>query len=188
MKRWQALLALALLLVSVPAGGSTFLHMSRGELAAKAAAVVTGEVLEVSSFWDQEGRIIISEAMVRVDDSLIGESASIVAVRTFGGTVDGFTVEAHGFPVFAAGDRVLLFLEGDRRNRDAHRVLGFQEGHYRLVRDAKSGRELAVPTVDRGAHLLTADGKPAPAPRIIPLADLRNEIRESARRAGRIVH
>jgi hypothetical protein len=189
MRRWQSMLALALLLVlAVPASGSTFLHMSRAELAAKANAVVTGEVLEVNSFWDEKGQIIVTEAMVRVEDNLVGDSASVVAVRTFGGTVDGFTVEAHGFPVFAEGDRVLLFLENDRRTPDAHRVLGFQEGHYRLVREQKSGRELAVPTVDRGAHLLTADGRPAPTPRVVPLAELRTEIRQSARRAGRIVH
>jgi hypothetical protein len=172
------------LLVAIPASASTFVHMSRGELTAKARAVITGEVLEVSSFWDGQGRIIVSEALVRVEDALLGDTASVVAVRTFGGTVDGFTVEAHGFPVFHEGDRVLLFLENDREP-EIHRVLGYQEGHYRLVRDQKTGREMAVPTIDGEARLLSADGTPAPAPRAIALDELREEIRGHARRVGR---
>jgi hypothetical protein len=172
------------LLVAMPASGSTFIHMSRGELTAKARAVITGEVLEVSSFWDRQGRIIVTEAMVRVEDALLGDSASVVAVRTFGGTVDGFTVEAHGFPVFTKGERVLLFLDDDREP-DVHRVLGYQEGHYRLVLDKRTGVEMAVPTVDGEARLVTAEGRQAPAPRAIALDQLREEIRGHARRVGR---
>lgn len=188
MRRWQWLVGMALLVPAAAAEASTFVHMSRGELSRKAGAVITGEVLQVSSFWDEGNRVIVSEAMVRVEDHVLGDTASLVKVRTWGGTVDGFTVEAHGFPVFHRGERVLLFLENDRREADLHRVLGYQEGHYRLVRDAKSGRELAVPTVDGGAHLVTADGRPAPAPRTLPLEELRNEIRQHAERGGRQVN
>jgi hypothetical protein len=177
---------LGLLLAAVPASASTFLHVSREELTAKAAAVVVGDVLEVESFWSDDGRIIVTEARVLVEEALVGDSPSVVLVRTFGGTVNGFTVEAHGFPTFAKGERLLLFLENDRRVQGAHRVLGYQEGKYRIVRDG-SGREMAVPTVDGGAQLLKADGRPAPAPRAFALEDMREQIIESGRRSGRIV-
>jgi len=118
MRRWQSFLGVGLLLLAVPAGGSTFLHMSRAELAAKASSVVLGNVLSVESFWTKSGRIIVTEAMVEVEDAVLGEAPSVVRVRTFGGTVNGYTVEAHGFPTFAKGERVLLFLEQDKADPD----------------------------------------------------------------------
>jgi hypothetical protein len=184
MRRWQSLLGAGLLLCAAPASGSTFLHMSRAELTKQAAAVVVGEVLEVSSFWDKGGRIIISEALVQVEEGLVGSPESVVVVRTFGGTVNGYTVEAHGFPTFTKGERVLLFLEGDRAEAGAHRVLGYQEGKYKIAVDA-SGVEVAIPSIDAGARLLSKDGRPAPTPRAIPLSSLRDEIHANAREAGR---
>ena len=183
MRHWRSLLGMALLL-AVPAAGSTFLHVSRAELSAKAQAVVVGEVVEVRSFWHESGRIIVTDATVAVEQAVVGQSPALTTVRTFGGTVDGFTVEAHGFPKFELGQRLLLFLEPDGRAKEVRRVLGYQEGMYRVVID-DSGAEIAVPTVDAGAHLLTAQGRPAPAPRPIALDDLRNDIRAAARRAGR---
>src|ERR1051325_10081542 len=177
MRRWQSFLGVGLLLLAVPAHGSTFLHMSRAELAAKASAVVVGNVLSVESFWTKSGRVIVTEAMVEVEDAILGDAPSVVRVRTFGGTVNGYTVEAHGFPTFEKGERLLLFLERDKSDADATRVLGYQEGMYRVAFD-KAGREVANPTVDGGARWLTADGKVAPEPRPILLDDLRGEVRE----------
>ena len=187
MRRWKSFLAVGVLLLAAPAHGSTFLHMSRAELAAKASAVVVGNVLSVESFWTKSGRVIVTEAMVEVEDAVLGEAPSVVRVRTFGGTVNGYTVEAHGFPTFEKGQRLLLFLEKDQAEPDATRVLGYQEGMYRVAFD-KAGREVANPTVDAGARLLTADGKAAPPPRPILLDELRGEIRELGRRAGREVN
>ena len=187
MRRSVRWVSLALLVAAAPASASTFLHVSRGELTARAEAVVMGTVLEVESFWSDDGSIIVTEAKVLVEDVLMGETASVALVRTFGGTVNGFTIEAHGFPTFEKGERLLLFLEPDRHARGAHRVLGFQEGKYRVTAD-EAGREIAVPTVDAKARLLTADGRPAPAPRAVALETLRAEILELGRRAGRIVY
>src|SRR5688572_28195034 len=124
MRRWQSFLGVGLLLLAAPASGSTFLHMSRAELAKKASAVVVGNVLSVESFWTRSGQIIVTEAMVEVEDAILGETPSVVIVRTFGGTVNGYTVEAHGFPTFNKGERLLLFLEKDRADPGATRVLG----------------------------------------------------------------
>jgi len=124
MKRWCIATCLGLLAAGTPASGSTFLHVGREKLAVEAAAVVVGRVLDVSSFWSQSGRIIETEAMVAVDEVLVGESPTVAIVKTFGGTVDGYTVEAHGFPTFEKGSRLVLFLERDARDTAKHRVLG----------------------------------------------------------------
>ena len=138
MRRLVFLALLLVLVAGVPAGASTFVEMNQRELVQKSAAVVEGEVLQVHSFWDSKGRMMITEAVVKVSDSVVGNIGSALVVRTYGGTVEGYTVEAHGFPTFKRGERVLLFLEPERQG--AHHVTGYQLGQYRIVRDKKGCR------------------------------------------------
>jgi hypothetical protein len=183
MKRLVSIgILLLVVAAATPGGASTFLRMTPGELVRGSAAVVQGEVLKVSSFWEPSGRIIVTEAMVQVQEKILGEAPSVVVVRTFGGTVNGYTVEAHGFPKFQAGERVLLYLEAEKDG--VSRVNGYQQGHYRIVRD-KAGVELAVPTLDEGASVITRDGRPAAAVKTVRLDLLKASIRDEARRAGR---
>lgn len=172
------------LALSVPLCASTFLRLSQGELVRDSAAVVQGQVLKVSSFWDPTGRAIMSEALVRVEEKVFGEAPSVVVVRTFGGTVNGYTVEAHGFPKFRANERLLLFLEAEKDG--ASRVAGYQQGQFRIVRD-KAGVEHAVSTVDEGAHFITRDGHAAAPAKAIRLDVLKDSIRNEARQAGRFL-
>ena len=182
MRRLVILSLLLALVAGVPAGASTFLNMDQRELVQKSAAVVDGEVLQVHSFWDAKGRIIITEAIIKVSDSVTGNIGSAIVVRTFGGTVEGYTVEAHGFPTFKKGERFLLYLEPERNG--AHQVTGYQLGQYRIVRD-KNGAEVAVPTFDGGARLLTRDGRQVAQPRALALDALKNQIRSEAQSLGR---
>jgi len=184
MKRLVSVCLLLAMAAAVPVGASTFLKMSQRDLIRDSAAVVQGHVVKVSSFWDTTGRIIMSEALVRVEDKVFGEAPSVVVVRTFGGTVGGFTVEAHGFPKFQVDDHLLLFLEPEEDG--ATRVTGYQQGQFHLVQD-KAGALLAVPAFD-GANLLTRDGHVAAPAKAIPLDELKASIRNDARRAGRTVY
>jgi hypothetical protein len=170
------------LAAAAPAMASTFLAMDQGSLVAQADAVIQGRVLKVESFWEPTGTIIVTEAMVEVEEEIVGRTPTVVRVKTFGGEVGGYFVEAHGFPVFAAGERLLLFLEPD--GEDTLRVTGYQQGQYRLV-SGKDGVELAVPAVDAGSSLLTADGRQVPAPAAQPLDALKDQIRAEARRLGK---
>lgn len=183
MKRLMSMVLLLAAVTAIPAAASTFLAMSRGDLVRESGAVVQGEVLKVSSFWSPSGRIIITEALVKVDEAILGEAPSVVVVRTFGGTVGGFRVEAHGFPEFKVSERVLLFLEPEREG--AVRVTGYQQGQYRIVRD-KAGVDIAVPAAQGGARIVTREGRSAPAPQAMRLETLKNEIRSEGRRSGRL--
>jgi len=174
--------ALALAL-ALPAGASTFLAMSRDELVEKSSAVVTGRVVEVASFWNNEGTAIMTEAVIQIADSILGRVDSHVRVRTFGGEVDGYRIVALGFPTFTRGEKLLLFLEPQKGG--VYKVLGYQQGEFR-VRADETGREMAVPTWEADTvRILKADGKPARVPRAVPLEDFKREIRETADRIGR---
>ena len=182
MKRMASTALLLLVLVGVPASASTFLAMSRGDLIKASGAVVQGQVLKVSSFWEPSGRIIVTEALVKVDEAILGKTATVVVVRTFGGTVDGYTVEAHGFPTFQKNERVLLFLEPE--SNGLTRVTGYQQGQFRIVRN-KQGQEIAVPALELGTRVITREGRSIEAPRAIALDTLKGQIRAEAARLGR---
>lgn len=188
MKRtpWALLCGALALALAAPAGASTFLQISREDLVAQAAAVVQGRVLEVSSFWNREGTAIMTEAVLEVEDTVLGPDRSHLRLVTFGGEVNGLVIEAHGFPTFRKGQRLLLFLEPARKNEaGAHRVLGYRQGEFEIRKD-RQGRELAVPTWEAdNVRILKADGTPARVPRAVLLDEFKRQVRETAERAGR---
>lgn len=172
---WFGCLVLAAALaLPAAAGASTFLAMSPGELVAGSAAVVQGEVLKVNSFWHSSGRVIVSEALVRVEEVVAGDAPSVVVLRTHGGEVNGFTVMAHGFPTFRVGERLLVFVEAEEDGASA--VTGYRLGQYRIVAD-EAGVEIAVPMAERGVRLLDKRGAPAPLPEPVRLDAFKDRIR-----------
>lgn len=178
------LLAVALAMAA-PATASTFVAMSDSQLVRQADAVVQGRVIELRSRWSDSGRLIFTDALVEVDDVIVGKANRRVVVRTPGGEVGGYTVEAIGFPKLEKGEQVLLFLTRDGEDGPS-RVLGYQQGHFRIV-TRLDGVTLAVPQVDDDTRLITTSGKLAPAPQSVRLDDFKAGVRTLARREGRTV-
>lgn len=185
MKRfaWVGLFALVLA-AAIPAGASTFLAMSQKELVAQSDAVVLGDVLQINSFWSPSGRIVITEAMVRVEETIAGEAPTVLILKTFGGTVGGFTVNAEGFPEFNVGDRLLLFVQNQADG--TVEVTGYRQGQFRVFSDR--GIQKAVPTLESGVRLLNRDGRLAPRPAAVELEAFKSQIRNNAGRAGRLAN
>ncbi len=177
MKRRLSLFALAVAL-ALPAGASTFIFTPQRELVRDAAAIVQGRVLSTSSFWNETGQVIVTEAVIQVEEKLVGDAPSILVVRTFGGQVGNFAVEASGFPTFQKGERQLLFLEAEKGGHT--KVLGYQQGQFRIERDA-SGAEVARPAVDAGSTFV---GQAAPS-KSLSLSALKNSILRDAQALGR---
>ena len=177
--------ALALVFAGAAAHASTFLAMTQEELVAGSAAVVDARVVQVKSFWNREHTAILTEALVRVDETIVGEAPAFVKVRTFGGTVGRVRIEAHGFPTFTGGDRLLLFLYTEPADGSV-RVQGYQLGEYRIETDA-AGVEVAKPMADAGMRLLRRDGKAWVAPKPIALGEMKASLRDIGERQGRRV-
>lgn len=181
MKRCILGIVCALALAAIPAGASTFLALRLDEMVSQADAVVEGRVIEAHSFWNAERTAILTEAVLEVEDSIVGAAPTYVNLRTFGGRVGDYWIVAHGFPTFTVGERLVVFLEPEQDG--AHRVLGYQQGQYR-VREEK-GTVMAVPAADAEARYVHKNGSPAPERKALPLVDLKRELREAAGRTGR---
>lgn len=176
MKRLMIVGALLCALAAVPLSASTFVAMDRGELVAQSHAVVVGEVLYTYSYWNREGTMVFTDAVVHVQEAVLGDVSGLVSVRTPGGQVAGFRVEAHGFPAFGQGQRQLLFLH--RAAEGSWEVTGFQQGQFRVV-TRSDGKDVAVPAL-RNVQLLSMSGAPAPMPRAMALDSLKQSIRSEA--------
>jgi hypothetical protein len=170
-------------LVATPLAASTFVAMTEDELISRSDMVIQGEVINSQSRWSQSGRIIVSDATIRVDEVLVGDSPRVVRVRTIGGQVNDFVVESHGFPAFDEGEKVLLYLYQEPSDRTL-RVLGYQQGYFRVV-TRLDGVTLAVPQVDEEARLLRPDGTPVPVPASVEIGAFKSRLLDAARRLGR---
>lgn len=165
--------------VAVPASGSTFVDMDLNEIVAQSQAAVEGRVAAVESFWDETGTVIVSEAVIEVDRKLYGRAGSQVVIRTFGGEVDGYTVEAVGFPSFEPDERVLVFVDRPETPDGRLRVTGYQLGLYKIVE--QGGESVAIPKLDDGARFVSPDGGRANPPAARSLDELESQILSAAR-------
>lgn len=183
MKRFASAVLLLCVALAAPVAASTFIHMTPRQMLAESIAVVDGEVLSVNSFWDEAGMIIVTEAMVQVHEAVIGDAPTVVALRTFGGTVGGYTIEAHGFPEFRVGERMLLFVGTE--DEGVSRVVGYRQGMYRVGHD-RNGTEVAIPTYEAAeASLVNRDGRQVAMPRPYRLDQFKSFLRAEAARVTR---
>lgn len=173
---------LVALAAAAPASGATFVDMEIPELVAASDAVIEGRVVDVKSQWDEQGIVIVSEALIQVDDKIVGKSEDWVTVRVVGGEVGGYTIQAPGFPTLDQDERVVLFLSRSGRGDDSYGITGHPLGKYRVVEDA--GEQIARPSVDDGAVLVSPRGGPATVPQALSLDRLKEDIRDAARLLG----
>lgn len=173
---------LVALAAAAPASGATFVDMEITDLVAASDAVIEGRVVDVKSFWDEQGVVILSEALIQVDDKIVGKSDDWVTVRTVGGEVGGYTIQAPGFPTLDRDERVVLFLRRSGDQADSYGITGHPLGKYRVVED--TGEQIARPSVDDGAVLVSPRGGPVSVPRALTLDRLKEDIRDAARLLG----
>jgi hypothetical protein len=132
-----------LVLVSLPLSASQFIEMPFDQVARESQYVVRAQVVDRWSAWDDAHEVIYTYATLRVH-RYFGETAGpdTLVVREAGGTVDGYTMEAIGFPELRAGEDVVLFLSPWTDGSAEMRIQAFNQGKY-LVKE-RGGRTLVV--------------------------------------------
>jgi hypothetical protein len=103
--------------------------VSVGERARGAKAVVVGSVEDVTTRFETNqwgDRLIVSDAVVHVEETLKGSSAGVVTMTVEGGTIGDLTLSVSDIPTIERGERAVLFLEEDAqgRHRPHRRGLG----------------------------------------------------------------
>ena len=142
MHRRSLILVSLLLALAVPLSASQFVQIPFDQVAREATYVVRGQVIDTWSAWDDAHEVIYTYATVRVS-RYFGERTGpdTLLVREVGGTVDGYTQEAIGFPAIRRSENVVLFLS-EWENGSDYRIHAYNQGKY-LVRE-RAGIEILV--------------------------------------------
>jgi hypothetical protein len=151
-------MALLFIVSALPLSASQFIEMPFDQVAREASYVVRGQVLDTFSAWDSAHEVIYTYATVRVQ-RYFGEATGpdTLVVREVGGTVDGYTQEAIGFPMVRQGEQVVLFLSKWDDGVD-YRIHGFNQGKF-LVRNRAGVEILVEDPVKQGDARLSRDGR-----------------------------
>lgn len=101
-------------------------YMDMPDLAGQAQQVIVGDILEVTSFWNDSHSLIQRRIVVQVSDYLVGQGSGTEVFEVSGGTIGDLTLNVSFLPVFHAGDHVLLFLKAGSDRL----VAGFQGAYF----------------------------------------------------------
>lgn len=138
----RSLVTFLLVLVAIPLSASQFVDQPFDVVARESTYIVRGTVEQTWSAWDDAHEVIYTYATVRVK-RYFGEATGpdTLLVREAGGTVDGYKMEAIGFPAIREKEDVVLFLSTWDNSTD-YRIHAFNQGKF-LVRN-RAGRETLV--------------------------------------------
>jgi len=146
MKR-LSLVLVGLALLALPLSASQFVQLSFDQVARESAFVVRGTVEHTYSKWDDSGEVIFTYATVRVH-RYFGEATGpdTLVVREVGGTIDGYTQEAIGFPVIRNGENVVFFLSPSE-DAGTYRIHAYNQGKFLVVN--RGGQEVVIEDTNR---------------------------------------
>jgi hypothetical protein len=152
-RRSMVLAVLMLVSLALPLSASQFVQVPFDDVARQATYVVRGTLGQTWSAWDDAHEVIYTYATVRVQ-RYFGEATGpdTLIVREAGGTVDGYTQEAIGFPMLREGENVVLFLTHWDDSAD-WRIDSYNQGKY-LVTKTPQGEFLMHDPATQGHERL----------------------------------
>ena len=157
-RRILSLAALLMLVLAFPVMASQFVKLPFDQVVRESALIVRGEVVNTWSAWDDSHEVIFTYATVRVS-RYFGETTGpdTLVVREAGGTVDGYTQEAIGFPAIRQGEDVVMMLSRWEDGAD-YRIHAYNQGKY-LVRDRDGVEILVEDPVKQGEERVDRPGR-----------------------------
>lgn len=125
---------------SQPASGTTLMRMSLAQITQAAQVIVRARCIGNSTRWDA-GEIWTFTSF-DVEETWSGSAPAQISVRLLGGSVGNLTSTVSGVPRFSPGEEVVLFLESTARGDFS--IVSWEQGTFRIRRDAHTGDEVAV--------------------------------------------
>ena len=142
MHRRSLILIGLILALALPLSASQFMELPFDEVASQSKYIVRGSIEQTWSAWDDAHEVIFTYATVRVS-RYFGETTGpdVLVVREVGGTVDGYTQEAIGFPAIRKGEDVVLML-AQWEDAPELRIHAYNQGKF-LVK-GRAGMEILI--------------------------------------------
>jgi hypothetical protein len=127
--------------------------MDLEDLVRASEEIVHGTVVEVTSHWNHDHTMIVTDVHLQVHESILGDVGGEVRFVHPGGVVGALRVEIPGAGVFSQGQEAVLLLS--RSARGDRQVTGLTQGRFDVETDqATRSRRVrsAVASEDRGGE------------------------------------
>jgi hypothetical protein len=126
--------------------------LSLEDLVRKSHRIVGGKVRESKTFWSSDGKLILTNYSIDVDDSIKGQYVRTIEVTTIGGKIGGFQLHVSGMPSFTKGENIVVFTESSGAYEV---VLGLGQGKFTVENDEVSNQvtDLSFPDGAAGRPL-----------------------------------
>jgi len=120
-----------LVLVTVSSSHATTVErLDLEALVKKARTIVVGKVLESRTYWSADGKFILTDYTIEVDENLKGQGMRSVAVTTVGGKIGDLELHVSGMPAFQKGEQAVVFIE---QSGAYQTVVGLGQGKFTVT-------------------------------------------------------
>ena len=152
----KVLSAFALILFTTPfLSATTVQRLAFEDLVKKAHHIVAGKVRSSRAYWSDNGKLILTNYAIEVDERIKGQPPRTLAVTTIGGKIGDLELHVSGMPSFEEGENIVVFTE----TSGAYEVvLGLGQGKFKVENgevfnnladlsfpDGHSGKTLRLP-------------------------------------------
>lgn len=186
MKIRRLLIALGMGVLLFPRGAATLrattlMQMTVAQMAHAAQEIVRARCIANATQWDKGE--LWTFTTFDVEESWRGAANGRITVRLLGGRTAQFTSIVSGVPRFRRGEEVILFLQ--RTTQGDYSIVSWQQGTFRIGRDADTGEERVtqdtaqVQTYDTSIRRFVVSGI-----RMQNISKLRSEVQAALKNEG----
>ncbi len=110
------------------------------DIVAISELIVEGNVVSISHFAEDD--LIYTRVLIKIDDVLKGlDPGEYIELDFLGGKQDGKSVQIAGQDIPQKGERGFYFIE-DLTMKSVNPLVGWSQGHFKIVADAKGNQTL----------------------------------------------
>src|SRR5262245_6593883 len=130
MTKIRIFLAILVFSLSIPAQATTVERLNLDGLVKKSNRIVVGKVRSSRTYWSSNGKLILTNYTIDVQETIKGTAARTVELTTIGGTIGDLTLHGAGMPVFEKDENAVVFVE----NTGAYStVVGLGQGKFTVL-------------------------------------------------------
>ncbi len=135
--------------------GTTVERLTLDDMVKKANKIVIGKVSNSRTYWSNNGKLILTNYTITVDETVKGLPAKTLELTAIGGQIGNLTLHVAGMPAFETGENAVVFVEATGAFST---VVGLGQGKFTITNgevsnnvtnlafpDGRPGQELKMP-------------------------------------------
>lgn len=147
MRRYALLFTSALWALAAPLYATSVQRLSLEDLVAKAQTIVEASIVSANTYRSADGKLILTNYTIDVQESLKGSPGKTVTLTTIGGRIGNTILRVSGMPAFQPGEKAVLFLEQAGAYTT---IVGLNQGKFTIANGEISNSVTGLSFADGG--------------------------------------